>query len=201
MEKGVKWLAVAVVALAVAVAALTGAVLYSGMGGGDSLAPPTPLNLAAACGSGGTSEYDVLRIQQESMRPTLEQNDVVLVERNSTQFQGGNLIAFRPTSDVPELVQPFAKRIIAIAGDSVAIRDGDVLVNGTALTEPYALGPTSANGDQDSWQVPAGSVFVLGDNRNNSTDSRSATIGPVAVDTIIRRVIYRCAPAPRAGPL
>jgi signal peptidase I len=200
MEKGLKWLAVAVVTLAIAVAALTGAVLYAGMGGTDVLRPSTPFSLSAACYS-PTSAYTSIRVQQQSMRPTLEVDDVVLIDQTATDFHAVDLIAFLPRSETPELTPPFLKRVVAVGGDSVAIRDGLVLVNGTALTEPYASGPTGATGDQEAWQVPVGTVFVLGDNRDNSTDSRSATIGPVAVSSIIGRIVYRCAPTSRAGPL
>lgn len=98
--------------------------------------------------------------------------------------QRGDIIVFTPPGESPDS-EPYIKRIIGLPGDQVSIRDGGVYINGQRLNEPYALGPTMYRGfaaSQD-FVVPRGDVFVLGDNRNNSSDSR--VFGPVPISNII----------------
>ena len=107
----------------------------------------------------------------------IEEEDPSVVGRIADAFKG--LFGF-PTGTE----QDFIKRVIAVGGDSVEGRDGVVLVNGEEVDEPY-LDPgveTSSFGPVD---IPAGTIFVMGDNRNNSDDSRN--FGPVPVDTVVGR--------------
>jgi len=156
------------------------------------------------------------RVEQESMRATLEQNQYVLVDKLTSHFDSysrGDIIVFNPnrregsceTAPVDETgdgAVPFIKRVIGEPGDQVAIHDGRVFVNGTPLDEPYVFqGPTSANGDQDTWVIPADRLFVMGDNRNNSTDSRASTIGPICVRDVIGKAWLRYWPLDHLGIL
>ena len=101
---------------------------------------------------------------------------------------------------------PFIKRVIGVAGDRIVIRDGAVTVNGVTLDEPYTYAeprggppqPTEA-GDPSSWRVPAGDVFLLGDHRASSDDSRA--FGPVALDSIVGRAWLRYWPLSSFGVL
>jgi signal peptidase I len=151
-------------------------------------------------------------IPSASMETTLRIGDRVLVEKLSYRFGdpgrgdvvvfekdlGGALPVEEDTSVVQRIgdafrglfgfptgtQQDFIKRVIAIGGDSVEGRDGGVFVNGEQVDEPY-LDPgveTSSFGPVD---VPEGTIFVMGDNRNNSDDSRN--FGPVPVDTVVGR--------------
>jgi signal peptidase I len=200
MERSIRWVALGLFAVAAAIA-FAGVIVLATR---PEQATPSPqgTNLAKACAAvdpGSTR----LRIEQESMEPTLSQNDVVLVElrQPTTIFRRADIVVFPQPGADQNSAPAWVKRVIGIAGDMVAIHDGSVFVNGDRLPEPYASGATSPNGDADSWSVSYGKLFVVGDNRDNSTDSRSSVIGLVPVDSVIGRVVYRCAPSERAGPV
>ena len=121
-------------------------------------------------------------IHQVSMRATLEEGDRILLNRLSYHFRDearGDIVVFHsPINEDEDLV----KRIVAIANDRVAISGGKLYVNGVPQDEPYLL-EQDFEGEMPETVVPAGEVFVMGDNRNNSGDSR--LFGPVPTDTII----------------
>lgn len=156
------------------------------------------------------------RVEQESMRITLEQNQYVLVDKLTPHFDSysrGDIIVFNPSrregscdspavDETGEGTVPFIKRVIGEPGDEVSIHDGQVFINGVGIDEPYVYqGPTSANGEQDTWQIPPDRLFVMGDNRNNSTDSRSSLIGPICVRDVIGKAWLRYWPLDRLGIL
>jgi signal peptidase I len=121
-------------------------------------------------------------IHQVSMEPTLMEGDRVLINRLVYHFRdvkSGDVVVFRsPVNRGEDLV----KRVVAVAGDTVAVRDGSLYVNGVARVEPYLL-EQHFEGYFPETTVPAGHVFVMGDNRNNSGDSR--LFGPISTDSII----------------
>jgi signal peptidase I len=92
----------------------------------------------------------------------------------------GDIVIFNPPGQHTE---PYIKRIIGLSGDHIAIHDGGVYINGTRLNEPYLTSDTVWRGTSDDYVVPAGDIFVLGDNRNNSSDSR--VFGPVPITSVI----------------
>lgn len=110
-----------------------------------------------------------VRVDGNSMLPTLENGEFVLVSKLSYsfgEFQRGDIIVFHfPLNPEEELI----KRVIGLPGDHVAARDGQVYVNDRALDEPYVQVAPNYSGD---WFVTEGHLFVLGDNRNNSNDSK-----------------------------
>jgi signal peptidase I len=134
----------------------------------------------------------VLRVYGNSMAPTLESGDLVVLLKGSDP-QVGDVIAFYYNNKL------LIKRVIAQAGDWVDIaEDGTVSVNGTPLDEPYVTEKALGDCDLDlPYQVPAGRVFVLGDHRSVSVDSRSSQLGCVAEEQIVGTLKIRVWPLQR----
>lgn len=129
-----------------------------------------------------------IRVESISMQPTLHAGNFVLVNKIAYKLgspERGDVIVFRYPPD-PEQV-PYIKRIIGLSGDSIRIYDGKVYVNDQLMVEPYIASATHQGGD---WIVPENSLFVMGDNRNNSSDSRSW--GMVPMNNVIGKaeVVY-----------
>jgi signal peptidase I len=118
-----------------------------------------------------------VRVDGFSMRPTLEDGEFILVNRLAYKFGSpklGEIIVFRsPVTPDEDLI----KRVIGLPGDEIVIRDGQVSINGSLLEEPYIAASPIYSG---SWQVVDGYLFVLGDNRNDSSDSHSWGLVPLA---------------------
>lgn len=136
------------------------------------------------------------QIMQVSMENTLQPGQYVLVDKVSpifSDYRRGDVIVFEPPSGYSEDGQdiPFIKRVIGIGGDLVEIHDDAVWVNGVKLAEPYIFDgqPTTPLTTQSSWRVPQGDLFVLGDHREASQDSR--VFGPIAKTTVIGRAWLR----------
>jgi signal peptidase I len=121
-------------------------------------------------------------IHQVSMRPTLEEGDRILINRLAYRFgdpsRGDIVVLHSPVNPDEDLV----KRIVALAGDRVAVSDGRLYLNGVVQDEPYLL-EEYIQGDMPETVVPEGEVFVMGDNRNNSGDSRM--FGSIRTDSLI----------------
>ena len=155
------------------------------------------------------------RVEQESMRTTLEPNQYVLVDKLSPHFDSysrGDIVVFNPVLREGECsdpvsggftdVTPYIKRVIGEPGDFVELHDGDVFVNDIQLEEPYVRGAsTDALSDAQSWLVPEGRLFVMGDNRDNSTDSRSDQIGMICTNDVVGRAWLRYWPLDTIGIL
>lgn len=112
--------------------------------------------------------------------------------------QRGDIVVFDPP--VNGTTKPYIKRVIGLPGERITIHDGQVFVNGEPLDEPYIEGTSTMwpNGDPGrELVVPENYLFVLGDNRNNSTDSR--TFGPVSMDAVIGKAWISYWPADLAG--
>jgi len=121
-------------------------------------------------------------IHQISMQPTLQERDRILLNRLSYHFRDpdrGDVVVFHsPMVEGEDLV----KRVIGVPNDRVAVKDGDLYINGVLQEESYVLEREILDEDQEVL-VPEGHVFVMGDNRNNSGDSRF--FGPIEIDSII----------------
>lgn len=159
--------------------------------------------------------FGVFYIPSTSMTPTLKVGDRVVVNKLSYQFHDirrGDLVVFKaPESARESDITDYVKRVIALPGETIEWRDEDgvseVYVDGQRLDEPYlpdhAVGRTRVDGVPPgcaatttdpymSCTVPAGSIFVMGDNRTSSKDSRS--FGPIPEDSVVGRVFIRIWP-------
>jgi signal peptidase I len=151
------------------------------------------------------------KVQQQSMERTLEPEQYVLVDKLTPRFdtyKRGDIVVFTPPADwVQDNGTPFIKRVIGLGGDTIKIANGQVLVNGTAIHEPYIYKdatsglpqPTTADDSTSEWVVPDGELFLMGDHRQNSADSRA--FGPVPVSNVIGRAWLRYWPLDTFGIL
>jgi len=135
-----------------------------------------------------------IRVDGESMVPTLVSGEYVIVNRLSYRLgspQRGDIIVFHFPRDPKE---EYIKRVIGLPGDEVEVRDGQVYINGQPLNETYLKVKMDYIG---SWQIPADQLFVLGDNRNNSSDSHDW--GTVPMDYVVGKAILVYWPPPDWG--
>jgi signal peptidase I len=145
------------------------------------------------------------RVEQGSMEHTLEPDQYVLVDKLTPRFDGyhrGDIVVFTPPSTFARDGTPFIKRVIGLPGETVDVKpDGFVYVDGTKLAEGYLFEdhPTPAAAGRAHWTVPPGDVFVMGDHREASSDSRA--FGPVPEASIIGRAWLRYWPLPLFGVL
>lgn len=137
-----------------------------------------------------------LRIYGKSMKGTLESGDIVLAVK-SNRFKTGDVVAFYYNNNI------LVKRVIAKSGDWVNItKDGTVYVNDKKINEPYienkAYGETNI---KFPYQVPENRIFVLGDNRKVSIDSRNTSVGAVSDEQLVGKLIFRIWPLSDIGTL
>jgi len=142
-------------------------------------------------------------VEQTSMEPTLEPAQRLIVDKLTPRFdpyKPGDIIVFEAPAGTDQ-EEPLIKRVIAVGESVVEIVDGQVVVDGRAIDEPYTFGgePTLPMTDQTRWVVPEGSLFVLGDHRVVSVDSR--TFGPIPISTVVGRAWLRFLPLEDAALL
>lgn len=136
-----------------------------------------------------------VRIDSGSMQPTLAPGDVVLLDRHVAveDLQRGDLVAFRSPADGRSAL----KRVVGLPGERLVVEDAVLHVDGAPVREPYVDLELVDASFTPTFVVPADSVFVMGDNRGNSEDSRS--YGPVPGDALDGRVLVRAWPPVRIG--
>ena len=138
----------------------------------------------------------VIQIQGTSMSDTLQDRDIVVALRGSG-YKTGDVIAFYYNNNI------LIKRVIASTGQWVNITDdGTVYVDNVKLDEPYITDP--AKGDcniQLPYQVPDGKIFVMGDHRSTSLDSRNTSLGCISEDMVVGRLLWRVWPPTALGPI
>ncbi|NMA55006.1 MAG: signal peptidase I [Firmicutes bacterium] len=130
-----------------------------------------------------------------SMEPTLYSGERLLINKfifRFTEPARGDIVVFHPQARPKE---DYIKRVISVAGETVEIRDGGVWIDGLQLTESYVKEITY--GQFGPVKVPEGKIFVLGDNRNNSQDSRYNEVGLVSKQSIVGKAILRYWPLHR----
>ena len=152
--------------------------------------------VAAAAVLIATLWMPVLQIYGSSMVPTLEDGQIVISVKTSN-FQSGDIVAFYHGNRL------LIKRFIAGSSDWVNIdEDGNVSVNGEQLDEPYLTEKAFGNTNIElPYQVPDQRLFLMGDNRDVSIDSRNTAVGCVAADQIVGKVVFRIWPLNEFGPV
>jgi signal peptidase I len=138
------------------------------------------------------------RVEGQSMEPNLHSDQRLVVEKVSYRFHGPqrfDIVVLKLPSQGDELL---IKRVVGLPGETVEIRDGLIYINGEPLDEPFANGDTRP-GRKERVIVPPLHVFVLGDNRNHSNDSRS--FGPVPIENIVGRAWVSYWPLGEVGPV
>lgn len=129
---------------------------------------------------------EVFLVQGQSMMPTLSDRERLIVSKVQYYFRTpdqGEIIVFEASDD-----RDFIKRVIGVAGDEVRIDVDGVFVNGLILPEPYVL--ENAREPYGPVVVPQDSIFVLGDNRNNSMDSRHPSVGFVSLEKLKGKAMF-----------
>ncbi len=137
------------------------------------------------------------RVYGQSMEPNLRENQRLVIEKLSYHLHGprrGDVIVLRDPAGSSELL---IKRVVGLAGERVTVGHGRVYIDGVALDEPYLAQETAD--PPRSWTVPPLSVFVMGDNRGASRDSRS--FGAVLIRNIVGHAAFRYWPLSHFGPV
>lgn len=132
-----------------------------------------------------------VRVDGFSMNPTLQDGEYILVNRLAYKIGNpvrGDIVVFSFPMD-PR--QDLIKRVIGLPGESISVQDGKVMIDGVPLEEPYIAAPPIYN---DTWVVPEGQLFVLGDNRNESKDSHEW--GFLPLENVVGRAILIYWPPP-----
>lgn len=140
--------------------------------------------------------FKLIAVDGQSMEPTLSNGQRLIATNLFYKPENGDIVIFNNPD--AKLNKTLIKRVIATEGQTVSIDfdNGKVFVDGKELVEPYIkeLTKERENFYQSEVTVPEGHVFVMGDNRNNSTDSRSSAVGMVPVDCIIGKAVLRIFP-------
>lgn len=143
--------------------------------------------------------FEPMIVPTGSMIHTIEIGDRILVNKFIYRFEPlkrGDIVVFKYPDD-PR--QTFVKRLIGVGGDVIEIKDGILYRNNVPVQEPYLKEPMV--GSFGPYRVPEGYFFMMGDNRNNSKDSRFWENKFVSRDQIVGKAVYRIWPISRIGPL
>lgn len=142
------------------------------------------------------------QVKGASMDPTFNTGDYIFTSKITYKLRDlhrGDVVVFRSPKN-PDI--EYIKRIIALPNDTIEIRDSEVYLNNTKLNESYIAAKTNLweggfTKNEEAFTLPEGEVFVMGDNRPRSSDSRE--FGPVPISSIIGQVFYRYFPADKIG--
>lgn len=143
-------------------------------------------------------------VKERSMEPTLYANHYLLINKQAYRFgeeQRGDIIVFKSElEDEKGDKKLLIKRIIGLPGDTITIQNGTVTLNGTQLQEDYTM-EDETPGELINYTVPEGKLFVMGDNRRVSVDSRSEEVGCVDEDQVMGKAFLRLYPFNQIGGL
>ena len=156
----------------------------------------TLITVAAIAVLVATLWLPVLQIYGSSMTPTLENGDIIFSVKTA-DFEQGDIIAFYYNNKI------LVKRVIAEPGDWVNMdAEGTVYVNGEMLDEPYLTEKSFGETDITlPYQVPDGKIFVMGDHRSTSVDSRHTAVGCITEEYIVGKITFRIWPLDKFGPI
>ncbi len=150
------------------------------------------------------------RVDGNSMDNTLKDGEMMLVWSLGYSPKQDDIVVLNKTDEVTKQLlggKAIVKRVIATGGQTVDIdyTTGTVYVDGTPLEEPYIREEMYLPGNpmmyNTHWEIPEGSIFVMGDNRNYSTDSRHEMVGPIDEDYILGKVVFALWPMEKFGPM
>lgn len=159
-----------------------------------------------------TSFISGTKVYGSSMNPTLNHDDFLIILK-SKDIKHGDIVIVKTDLEIKSedlkgldpiskwkmgKTKSLIKRVIALEGDSLAINNGEVFLNGEKLEENY-IGDSSTLGDIIIKKIPGGKVFVMGDNRDNSLDSRSKEVGLVDMEDISGKVAFQIYPFSKLG--
>lgn len=143
-------------------------------------------------------------VKESSMQPTLYANNYIFLSKQAYTFgepERGDIIVFHTNLTTPDGQEKLLiKRVIGLPGDVVTIAEGKVYINEEELTEPYIMEQGTA-GYVDHLKIPDDSLFVMGDNRRVSIDSRTDTVGCVKIDQVVGKAFFRLYPFNEIGLL
>ena len=141
----------------------------------------------------------LVTVEGHSMQPTLEEHDRLVIQTINYEPELGDIVVIKLPDE-----RPLIKRIIAMEGQTIDIDfdTGIVYRDGEMLEEPYILEPTYRSKDVEfPATVPEGCIFVMGDNRNHSSDSREAAVGMVPLERVVGKAVFRFMPLETIGGL
>ncbi len=134
--------------------------------------------------------FRVVKVSGSSMENTLRDGEQLLLLTAVSAYQRGDIVVVDRHAE-----EPLIKRVIALPGDLLEItEDGTVYLNGHRQDESYTVGMTKPLEQNDAMRVPSGYVFVMGDNREHSLDSRSKQIGLIYIKDIVGKAVLRVSP-------
>lgn len=132
--------------------------------------------------------FEFIRVSGSSMQPTLYSNEYLFVEKVTYYFsppERGDIII----CSYPDSTDSFVKRVIGLPGDVIQIKNGILYINGTPNSD-YYKGYINILPVPNPVTVPPGCVYVMGDNRNDSTDSRDPSVGPIPDNKILGKALF-----------